>query len=905
MAEYTIYADFDRDGKVSGSAREAALSKTYPGAILVPNLDVDPQGLPSRATLRATVPRDFESKRRVQNENDLTKVIIRKNPGGSGVPHTLLLRVRGAKAKRLKIFTLGKGQRKVPLVSVPGLDVQYDLPEISSELTIYLEIDSFAGSLDIPPEAARPTDAGIGLSLYRLEAGVLIIDDFAIFTIAPLIFLDNGASAKRVYMCDMPSTDDQRGNEPAVHDFKEGMKKHNPKVPVIMIPRSANGGDAWVQDQYQIGYVHDGSRVTKRMVLHIPRLRSNVVLIDDTPNLAAFVNSHFPSQNVGVCNALWKQPAGTFQDAETSADRVMSFDDSFETYLIYRSLMATWQALVRFDLYLRPWPAGTSSLSPVTTAGDKKAQEGYLMNLEPSVMATYIDEYTAKAIEKANELGGSVYAEDFRRRRARLQEQMTLHFTKFQELVRVVFNLRNGPRSFTSVQFDDTFRALDEIHASKNYGGNLEVIPGSSTANTAPLGKILLGSKDSMNRPLVNFLEQQAVQPLVDIETHWLGVGHVDEIVTFVVAPDRANDVCFHADTRVALEILETASERHLQGVDDHVVTQLFRGMRWLYSRPHYAADALEPPRFYQELPQTEYHAVGDDKYYNASVHLEVFLEAVADVNAAIQDEFLTPNVTKLKEHAQSAVYVPLPALFDTVPYEANDKGARKYDWDEVTTGAIVPGAANMQVVGKTLFIPRQYTARMRADDVIWVLKKVMPADYHDLLNKEIFKRRGLNEYPVWLHGPFYTENNNDLLFMAIEFQDGFWEHGTEKFDSTNNHTIEKADKVQKLIYKRNRSAFTRKDRPMLKRGWNKIYIPENTVDLFEAYIQTAANHYGFDVHWVDTWYYHLRYGQIHCGTNVVRNPEPSRRTPWWDVRRSVVLEPREDAGKRSPVGQE
>jgi hypothetical protein len=161
------------------------------------------------------------------------------------------------------------------------------------------------------------------------------------------------------------------------------------------------------------------------------------------------------------------------------------------------------------------------------------------------------------------------------------------------------------------------------------------------------------------------------------------------------------------------------------------------------------------------------------------------------------------------------------------------------------------------------------------------VLKSIMPAEYHARLNKEIFKRAKLLEYPVWMHGPVAEEN--DLLYIAVEFQDGFWEHGTKEFDVFNEHLIEKAGKLQKLILARNKGAFTGKDRPMLKPGWQKLYIPENTVDLFEAYIQTVANHHGFDVCWVDTWYYHLRLGQIHCGTNVVRNPNPKRTSPWWD----------------------
>ena len=32
---------------------------------------------------------------------------------------------------------------------------------------------------------------------------------------------------------------------------------------------------------------------------------------------------------------------------------------------------------------------------------------------------------------------------------------------------------------------------------------------------------------------------------------------------------------------------------------------------------------------------------------------------------------------------------------------------------------------------------------------------------------------------------------------------------------------------------------------------------------------------------WVDSWYYHLRFGEIHCGTNVLRKL-PRGSSSWW-----------------------
>jgi hypothetical protein len=66
-----------------------------------------------------------------------------------------------------------------------------------------------------------------------------------------------------------------------------------------------------------------------------------------------------------------------------------------------------------------------------------------------------------------------------------------------------------------------------------------------------------------------------------------------------------------------------------------------------------------------------------------------------------------------------------------------------------------------------------------------------------------------------------------------------------------------------------------------LRDGWRQLVIPENTVDLFQAYTALVLEPLGVAVDWVDSWYYHVRFGCIHCGTNVLRRADPSL-VPWW-----------------------
>ncbi|KAM7324034.1 hypothetical protein ACRRTK_016339 [Alexandromys fortis] len=76
--------------------------------------------------------------------------------------------------------------------------------------------------------------------------------------------------------------------------------------------------------------------------------------------------------------------------------------------------------------------------------------------------------------------------------------------------------------------------------------GNLEVSPPVvANGKEYPLGRILIGGNlpGSRGRRVTqvvrNFLHAQKVQPLVELFVDWLAVGHVDEFLSFVPAPDR------------------------------------------------------------------------------------------------------------------------------------------------------------------------------------------------------------------------------------------------------------------------------------------------------------------------------------------------------------------------------
>ncbi|HEV2473408.1 MAG TPA: protein-arginine deiminase family protein, partial [Chthonomonadales bacterium] len=83
--------------------------------------------------------------------------------------------------------------------------------------------------------------------------------------------------------------------------------------------------------------------------------------------------------------------------------------------------------------------------------------------------------------------------------------------------------------------------ALDAI----NYGGNIECsAPAAAGGVNYPLGRIMIGKSNpatefhpSMNKKLHEFLYAQMVQPPMEVDSGWLDVGHIDEILGVVPVP--------------------------------------------------------------------------------------------------------------------------------------------------------------------------------------------------------------------------------------------------------------------------------------------------------------------------------------------------------------------------------
>jgi hypothetical protein len=92
--------------------------------------------------------------------------------------------------------------------------------------------------------------------------------------------------------------------------------------------------------------------------------------------------------------------------------------------------------------------------------------------------------------------------------------------------------------------------------------GNLEVTPPckSKAGKNFPLGRIYYGPGrpgELLDADFKEFLNKQLVQKPIEIDTSWLIVGHVDEIISFVPAPGAPGFKLLLASPKLAYKILQ------------------------------------------------------------------------------------------------------------------------------------------------------------------------------------------------------------------------------------------------------------------------------------------------------------------------------------------------------------
>jgi protein-arginine deiminase len=142
---------------------------------------------------------------------------------------------------------------------------------------------------------------------------------------------------------------------------------------------------------------------------------------------------------------------------------------------------------------------------------------------------------------------------------------------------RLAFLLR-GPGIAAVQQYDVAAYRDGRTKQTYNSTGNLETVPPYEKDGVRyPLGRLLMGSTPTA-RPDPSFtrmLEAQRMQPPLYLDTSWLDVGHVDEILSFVPANTPRGWLTLVADPLLARRMLEDAQAR------GHGEARLFTGKTW------------------------------------------------------------------------------------------------------------------------------------------------------------------------------------------------------------------------------------------------------------------------------------------------------------------------------------
>jgi hypothetical protein len=921
MPDFELRADFDHDGRLTGSQSEYDSRQTSPGLVLVANVDNDTRAFPSAVTAGSPLRLDYERYAPSGRDDEFAAITVKFNNPAAAAGRNFFFRVSGIHGVRTSFFD-STGSILTTRVNGEIKDHPFPTPT-GPQAEFTLQTRTFPGSpfgfattmaTTYDPLTDAVNQSRFSLQLVSQDAAQNeTVHDAGLVTSAPILFLDNGVNATRIYICDKPDT------LASLSDVREAVRGIG-GLSLVTVPADASGADTWLQDQFQPGIVVGGD-TWRHVIVHMPRMRSDFASLRSANNLSSFVTSHFPAHNVGLMNDFW--------------DRSISFSDSNGTLVVVKMPEGIDLANRMNDVFsvLQYLDRIASSVAPTTPAHT---------GLSWSEARTQLASILTVVRSRIDTATGSDELKAFARRQADdADARITILNTQFPEnAAQDGFMLRIGTTTVdvpTQIA-DDLFFRVQQIQRSANYGGNVESAPPSPGA---PLGTIVLGnasiggSFDHMDPDVRRFFYHQR-QPVFEVDTTWLDVGHIDEMLTFV--PDRSGSgqsfAALIASSELAMNLVREAFATYRTGLpvnhpnrDDpplmspvasrllnegtSPVTRLMRGKVWSHTHPRMAAssglpDILEPPRIYQNLARyynggqlggpashsgLQIHGIdylpgsGPDRFYPADISpMElIYMEADSygkETNDFVELNFLRPAATAVAARFGDPRIFPLPVVFDRV----SNTGEWSQNRWAYSTSAFTPDVVNMQVLNGHLIVPRPYGPRMRPADVTQVITNVLSNyDWGSSLSRNLtarfYTRYHLDVTTAWIerHEPSYRPDSTilirvsdgirDLPDVAHAFKDGF--PGLSQSE------------VETRIRRANPRNFTPNDD--LREGWRKFTLNEGMVDIFEAYIQLVANSLGLTLHFVDSWFYHVHYGGIHCGTNVLREPMRGQIPAWWN----------------------
>ncbi|MDP8931025.1 MAG: protein-arginine deiminase domain-containing protein, partial [Actinomycetota bacterium] len=793
----------------------------------------------------------------------------------------------------------------------------YELPPMpaSGVLSLTLQVRTIAGAafgrvsnVGLAFRADPNEERRFTMTLLRRDAaGIEQVEDEGHFTVAPFILADRIAPARRIYMVRHAS------NAPSVTDVRAAARAAG--VPLVMIDEGLSAGDTWIQDQYQHAMLQGPGGWTE-LILHLPRLRHENSNATITDNLEDVVNGHFRSRDVGLFRDLWDRIVPT-RTADGTVIRPSFRDLQLPIKHVGRILeVATIVNSYGLDA------GGSSWVFNVFTewVDALVALDGELARMEDTINRAVSGASAQRARQLADQKTAARALVDAIRAQFAVTERTSADPV-------IGFDLGGQRVRLRASVARDLLARGEQMHNSENYGGNFESTP---PFPSAPLGAVIVGNaadpdsgKELVDPDLLRVFVKQAKQPIIEINTDWLKVSHVDEVLA-VVPSSRASGgfAILHASARAAMELLDQAASRHLLGlplehptrvtagdspsgvlprlmVDGSApVTRLFRGKAWTHihspARGNGVEDYIEPPEIYRRLCRAfgtttaasgfSVHRIGyvpgpgDDRRYPADITPLELLWAEADRNGTssnrlIDTHLLEPSWTTLRDAIGTAPILPIPVVFDRL----DDAGRLERSEPILPTTAFTPDVVNMQVLNGHILVPRPYGPRMRIADAIAVVQAAMRAldvafDVRARVGRRLIAAGRMTRGEHWVErvSPAYVTSSSGIILasyggmltkedVVAAFRDSFPGADTAE--------------LNRRIIEPNRRHFTADGG--LREEFTLFRISDGMVDLFELWIAAVAAELNVRLHFVDSWFYHLGDGQIHCGTNVLHGPPP------------------------------
>ncbi len=420
----------------------------------------------------------------------------------------------------------------------------------------------------------------------------------------------------------------------------------------------------------------------------------------------------------------------------------------------------------------------------------------------------------------------------------------------------------------------------DAPQDSTDFGGNIEVSPPVSNTSKAlvkddggpsvkahekaPFGKIILGDNNNTHRTgsgkvhdeTRNFLQAQVVQPIIPLNTSWLGVAHVDEFMSFVPANTKRKSCLLIASVHAMDLLLEEI--KNVKVEDGR--TNFHRGKFERFGHWH------------------TYSEVSAEKLLTGPV---------GKYSKKIRNKFMKPIQSRLMictDHKKQDV-IKIPIYFKP----GTDPNA-EFGSPLNRTVAETVGMVNMQVANGHLFVPKPFGPRM-------------PRKTAEKIVKRILKRLGMGktnvqslsdtEHHYWAQpdlsldrvAQFFTHPDTaadrDEIIEKIKNPAHALSSTLQALVDARKVEIEGANNTgpSKIADVTDASGIFTK--------WKRLTIPEKpSVDIIETYMLSVLSHIGCKVHFVDDWIYHVGWGEAHCATNAKRRPPSagSLKKKWWEV---------------------